>query len=77
MKPKVPKLTEVTDEMVIEWLWEAEIEERRTHVLFEDVGDPESVLDHEKARHFAKIHVRAPECTQEHTKLDKMHSRAH
>ena len=45
-----PKFEEVTDEMVIQWLREAEIEERRTHVLYEDVyGDPENVLHYEHA----------------------------
>ena len=51
---------EIPDSTIIGWLWEAELEERRVHVLFEDVYegydggdyDPESVIDHERLKYF-------------------------
>jgi len=53
------KFDEITDEMVVEWIQEAELEDRRTHVLYEDVfGDPENVLEYEHSRRFAMIHRR-------------------
>ena len=52
-----PVIHEITDEMVMVWFREAELEERRSHVLFEDdYIDPEHVLEFEQSRHFARIY---------------------